>query len=106
MLRLSNIKYPLKNEICIENLKNKVAKILNTKKENIKNLKIAKKSIDAREKLGGFYVLALDIDIENENKYLKIKNVEKIEPFNYTIPKKTYCYRIWTGRAYVCSYFS
>lgn len=90
MLRLSNIKYPLENEICIENLKNKVAKILNSKKENIKNLKIAKKSIDAREKLGGFYVLALDIDIENENKYLKIKNVEKIEPFNYTIPKKTF----------------
>ncbi len=63
MLRISNIKYPLEKEITTEDLIIKVAKILNTKKENIKDLKISKKSIDAREKLGGFYVLAFDINI-------------------------------------------
>ncbi|MDE6182008.1 MAG: FAD-binding protein [Eubacteriales bacterium] len=74
----------------IEKLKHKVSKILNTKIDNIKNLKINKKSIDAREKLGGFYVLALDIEIENEKKYLNIKNVEKVQPFSYEIPKRKF----------------
>ena len=90
MLRISNIKYPLEKEITTEDLKIKVAKILNTKKENIEDLKISKKSIDAREKLGGFYVLALDINIKNEEKYLKIKNVAKVQPFSYEIPKKSF----------------
>lgn len=88
MLRISNIKYPLENELNIEELKIRTAKFLNTIPENIKSLKINKKSIDAREKLGGFYVLTVDIEIINEKKYLKLKNVEKIEPFLYEIPKK------------------
>ena len=89
MIRLSNIKYPLQKEITINDLTTIVCKILKTNKENILNIKISKKSIDAREKRGGFYVLALDIDVKNEKSFLKIKDVSKIEPFTYIIPKKS-----------------
>ena len=88
MIKISNIKYPLEKEITIDNLKNIVCKILKTEKNNILNIKIAKKSIDAREKRGGFYVLALNIDVKDEDKYLKIKDVTKVMPFVYDIPKK------------------
>ena len=90
MIRLSNIKYPLEQEITNDSLKNIVCKMLKTNINNILNIKIAKKSIDAREKRGGFYVLALDVDIKDENKYLKIKDVSKTEPFKYHIPKIKY----------------
>ncbi len=88
MIRISNIKYPLEKKLTEENLKNIVCKTLKTNIENILNVKISKKSIDAREKRGGFYVLALDVDIKDEKKYLKIKDVTKVEPFVYNIPKK------------------
>lgn len=88
MLRISNIKVPFQDNISIEILKNKVSKELNVPPSKIENLKIAKKSIDAREKLGGNFVFALDFNIKNEKSFLKIKNVELIEDFKYTIPKK------------------
>lgn len=88
MIRISNIKYPLEEKLTEENLKNIVCKTLKTNIENILNVKISKKSIDAREKRGGFYVLALDVDIKEEKKYLKIKDVTKVQPFIYNIPKK------------------
>ena len=88
MIRLSNVKYPLEEEIKNDKLINIVCKTLKTNKDNILNVKISKKSIDAREKRGGFYILSLDVNIKDENKYLKIKDVSKVEPFNYHIPKK------------------
>lgn len=90
MLKLSNIKYPLEKEIKKEELEKIVAKTLKVRPQDIKNLKINKKSIDAREKKGGFYVLALEFDISNENKYLKFKDISKVEPFTYEIKKKNY----------------
>ncbi|WP_250277963.1 NAD(P)/FAD-dependent oxidoreductase [[Clostridium] colinum] len=88
MIRISNIKYPLEKEITENELKAIICKILKSNINDILNIKISKKSIDAREKRGGFYVLSLDIDIKDEKKYLKIKDVSKVEPFTYTIPKK------------------
>ena len=88
MIRISNVKYPLEKEITEDNLKDVVSKTLKANVLDILNIKINKKSIDAREKRGGFYVLALDINIKNENKYLKLKDVSKVEPFIYHIPKK------------------
>ena len=88
MIRISNIKYPLEKEITEDNLKSIVCKTLKTNIDNILNIKISKKSIDAREKRGGFYVLALDVHIKDEKKYLKLKDVTKVEPFIYNIPKK------------------
>ena len=88
MIKISNVKYPLEKEINEDNLKNITSKLLKTNINNIIKIKIAKKSIDAREKKGGFYVLALDVEIKDEKKYLKIKDVSKIEPFVYNIPKK------------------
>ncbi len=87
MIRLSNIKYPLEKEITNDSLKHIVCKMLKTNIENIIDIKISKKSIDAREKRGGFYVISLDVNIKDEHKYLKIKDVSKIQPFIYHIPK-------------------
>lgn len=88
MIRISNVKYPLEKEITESNLKDIVSKILKANVLDILDIKINKKSIDAREKRGGFYVLALDVNIKNENKYLKLKDISKVESFIYHIPKK------------------
>ena len=53
-------------------------------------MKISKKSIDARENHGGFYILSIDFEIDNEDRFLKNKNISKVEPFIYNINKKTF----------------
>lgn len=87
MLRLTNLKYPIEKEIDINKIINKVAKEIRVKYSNIENLKISKKSIDAREKLGGFFVLSVDFEIKNEDKFLKHKNITKVKQFVYEIKK-------------------
>ena len=73
MIRIREIKLNIDDD----NLNEKVAKKLNIKEENIKKLKINKKSIDARKDIK--YVYEVDIEIPNEDKILKknIKNVIK-----------------------------
>lgn len=92
MIRISNIKYPLEKEVTEKELLIKVSKILKIGIESIENFRIHKKSIDAREKVGGFYVIAVEFNIANEDKYLskhsKDKNISKVEPFSYIIEKK------------------
>lgn len=88
MIKISNIKYPLQKQITKEDLIQIVCDFLKIDKKNILNVTISKKSIDAREKRGGFYVLALDVDVKDENKYLKLKDVTKITPFVYKTTKK------------------
>lgn len=78
MLRLSQIKLNINHN---ENdLINKIAKILNTKKEDIISYKINKKSIDARKKDNIMYVYEIDIEVKNENKF---KNIPKTPNENY-----------------------
>ncbi len=93
MIRISNLKYPLEKEFNLQtmekDIKVKISKMLKVGVEDVKDFKLHKKSIDAREKLGGFYVLAVDISLKNEDKYLKIKNITKVKEFDYEIPQKT-----------------
>jgi len=69
MLRVREVKVPLASD----DLKKYIAKKLNVSKEEIKSFKINKKSIDARKDV--FFVYEVDIEIDNENKYLKNKGV-------------------------------
>lgn len=84
MIRLSNIKIPVNLKPDVNMLKSKAEKILKT---NIKSIKIAKQSIDARDKNNVLYLFSIDVEVKNENKYLKHKNVSKIPNIKYTIPQ-------------------
>ena len=78
MIRLSQIK--MKTNHTKKDLKIKIARILKTEPSNIKRIKINKKSIDARKKIKIVY--EVDIDIENENKFIK-GNIKKTPDEKY-----------------------
>lgn len=87
MLKISNIKVRADKKLNTDILKEKAAKALKTSIKAIKNISIEKKSIDARDKENVFYLLSLNVEIENENRYLKIKNVSVFKENIYTIPQ-------------------
>ena len=66
MIRVSNIKINYKSNQD-EAIKNKLSKIF---KQDIKEYKINKRSIDARDKSNILFVYTLDISINNEDKYI------------------------------------
>lgn len=84
MIRISNIKI-------YEDISDKeVFKIAINKykisEQDISKWYISKKSIDARKKDNVHYSYSIDIDVKNENKYLKNKDISKIEKhIEYTI---------------------
>ena len=69
MIRVRQIKLSCNNDT-IEELINKVCKKLNIKDIDIINIKISKKSIDARNKPNIYYIYEVDIEINNEDKIL------------------------------------
>ncbi len=87
MIKVSNIKIPADITPTTDILKQKAAKFLRVKPTQIQSLEIAKKSIDARDKNDVHYLFSLNIKIENENKFLKLKNVSVVKPFIYEIKK-------------------
>ena len=68
MIRIRQIKINLDSK---QDLKSKVAKILHINEKEILNLKINKKSLDARKKDNLFYVYEVDIEVLNEKKLLR-----------------------------------
>ena len=88
MIRIRQIKINLDSK---QGLKSKVSKLLHINENEIKNLKINKKSLDARKKDNLFYVYEVDIDVENEKKLLrKYKSTDIFETPNeeYLFPPK------------------
>lgn len=87
MIRIKNIKLradfmPEKeNELLLQ----KITKILKLKKGSYVNFEISKKSVDAREKNNVFLVYSVDLEMKNEDSYLKIKDVDKVEKAEYAI---------------------
>ena len=77
MIRISNIK--IYEDISDEDVLNFTIKKYKISKENIKEWHISKKSIDARKKDNVHYSYSIDIDIKNEEKFLKDKNICKIK---------------------------
>lgn len=80
MIRISNIK--IYKDISDEEILNVVIKKYKMLKENVKQWHISKKSIDARKKDNVHYFYSIDISIENEDKFLKYKNISKIKVIN------------------------
>lgn len=70
MIRVRQIKVPIYDD----EVKNYAAKKLKITTEEIKSLKINKKSIDARNKNNIHYVYEVDVKVENENIILKKNN--------------------------------
>jgi uncharacterized FAD-dependent dehydrogenase len=68
-------------------LKEKAAKYLRLKPDDLKIFKIAGKSIDARNKNDIFYVYAVDVKVANEKKYLKVKNVKETPVIEYIVKR-------------------
>lgn len=85
MLRISNIKMPVKHTE--QMLKGVTANLLGINISEIKSFGIAGQSIDARKKSNVVYVYSVDIETENEDKLKKIKNVREIEKAEYKTEK-------------------
>lgn len=88
MIRIRQIKINLDSK---QDIKDKVSKLLHINVNEIKSLKINKKSLDARKKDNLFYVYEVDIEVENEKKLLrKYKSNDIFETPNeeYLFPPK------------------
>ena len=86
MIRLRQIKVLVKDD----NLKEKISKKLNILSSEIEDIKIVKKSIDARCKPDIYYVYEVDVLVTDEEKVLKHNkndNIFKspIEEYNFKI---------------------
>ena len=85
MLRISNIQMPVKHT---ENmLKGVVANLLEINVLKFKSFEISGQAIDARKKNNVVYVYSVDVELDNEEKYLKIKNVRNIIKETYETEK-------------------
>lgn len=87
MLILSGIKYRVSEPFSEERLRLLAAKKLREAPERLKDFHITKKSVDARDKNDVFYVFSVAFGIENEHKYLGIKNVSVQKPYSFSVPK-------------------
>ena len=85
MLRVKQIK--LKIDQTEKDLKTKIAQKLKIKENDILNLIINKKSLDARDKKNLIYVYEIDINVKNEQSILKkhLKDVTKTPDETYFI---------------------
>lgn len=85
MIRINGIKVPLDfdfsdlTEFCVKKFR------LDTK--HIKNIRLSRKSVDARKKTDVHFSISVDIESSDENRLLKtIKNAVKTEKYTYTVP--------------------
>ncbi len=84
MIKISNIKLNIdhtKNDIL-----DSIYKVLKTNKIN--SFTIDKKSLDARKKSNIHYIYSVIVNIDNEEKYLKFKNVSKAKIPRFKIEKR------------------
>ena len=87
MIRLRQIKINVESNCT---LKRKISKILNISETDIKDIKIVKKSLDARKKDNLFFVYEVDITTPLENEILnknKSKDILKTPLEKYIFPK-------------------
>jgi len=81
MIRVNNIKLEIDHKQ--EDINKKVCKILKVSSKDIKSLYVVKKSIDARDKSKIKFVYSVDVAIKNEDKFLNLKDVSKVEKYEY-----------------------
>ena len=85
MIRVNDIKLKINHEE--DEIQKRVCKILKVSAKEIRSLCVAKKSIDARNKDEIRFVYSVDAELSDENRYLNIKGVSKVEKFEYIINK-------------------
>ena len=86
MIRVQNVK--LYMDETEEKLKSKAARKLRLPEEDIIEIKISRKSLDARDKERIFFVYALDVKIKNEDAFLKkSRKFSKAEEIIYKLPR-------------------
>ena len=88
MIRIRQIKLSVEKDN-IQELRKKICKKINILSNDIINIKISKKSLDARNKPNIYYIYEVDIDINNEDKILK-KNISNNDILK--TPDETYKY--------------
>ena len=89
MVRIRELNISIDDD-SMDKIKEKIIKKYKLNKDDIKNIKIVKKSIDARRKNNVHYVYELDISLENEDKILKFGNaiLSPNEDFSFNITGK------------------
>ncbi|MFV0254840.1 MAG: NAD(P)/FAD-dependent oxidoreductase, partial [Erysipelotrichaceae bacterium] len=88
MIRISNLKVNIEHQV--NDVLAEVAKYLNINISDIKDYKIVKKSLDSRRKNRISYFYSLDIQVDNELKYLKLANVDLVQNQPYIINNISY----------------
>ena len=88
MIRIRQLKLAVEKDN-IQELRNKICKKINIKDNEIIDLKISKKSLDARNKPNIYYIYEVDITTNNEDKILK-KNIDNNDILK--TPDETYKY--------------
>lgn len=86
MIRINNIRVPLDFDFSeLEKFCTGKFRIL---PENLKSVKLSKKSVDARKKTDVHFIISLDVEAKNETQLLKkIKNSVSVEKYVYHIEK-------------------
>lgn len=87
MIRLSNIK--IKEDLNDEELFKKIYKKYRINEPDVKERKIVKKSIDARNKSDIFYNYAVEISCKNESKIKDAKKVEEPKKVKINVNRKS-----------------
>lgn len=85
MIRINNVTIGFEHDVEENKLKFLIEKKLKTKEKF--DYKVVKKAVDARKKGNIKFVYTIDVDINNEQKYLHLKDVSKIENFVYKVRK-------------------
>lgn len=88
MIRIRQVKVEVSKD-SFDTLKKKVINILKVNSSDIKNISIAKKSIDARDKNNVLYNYEVNVDVKLEDKVLRkvrSKDVVKFEEVHYKEP--------------------
>ncbi len=87
MIRITQMKLPISHSR--EDLEKKAAKVLRARPEDIKSIKIAKQSIDARKKDEILYSYTLDVEILRESQIIKrakSSQISAVRQLKYQFP--------------------
>ena len=84
MIRIRQVKLPIDNN----DYKNKLSKLLKVNVNDIKNIKIVKKSLDARHKDNIMFIYEFDVELTNEQEVLKRNKSDDV----FASPNEEYKY--------------
>ncbi len=88
MIRVGNIRVPL--DFDFSDLRALCVKKLGISENKLKNVRLAKKSVDARRKSDVHFIISLDIEAQDEKRLQKsLKNAVFAEEYHYHIDKVT-----------------